>query len=375
MNAINRVLITGAGGFLGHAILRELMPLLESRDDTLTDIHLLDLDGDRLPKAVGLKHFVGSVTDAGLLARATHNVDVVMHCASVIDWGRVPRQKMFDVNVTGTELLLDACRSAGIRNIIYTSSMDVVCGMNALYDVDETKPYPLEYANYYAETKAMAERMILRFNGTVRNARSDDNPQNRLTTRTCAIRPCGMYGEEDPYHVAGTLDVLREGKLSARPGDGSAKFEHVYVGNVAQAHVLAMRRLNMRDPNVCGRAFFITDDSPAVNFLDFMEPIVEALGYELPPKNRTVPYQVMMAVGAFYEFRAWASKPFGGSEPPVLTRSSVRFVCKTHTFDGSRARQCLDYTPKYSYEEALARTIEWWKQHEAARAREATAEA
>lgn len=370
MQLVNRLLITGAGGFLGHAILRELMPRLESRDDPLTDIHLLDINGEGLPKGVGLKHFVGSITDAGLLARATHNVDAVIHCASVIDWGRVPKQVMFDVNVLGTELLLDACRSAGVRSVVYTSSMDVVCGRTGeVVNADEAKPYPREFANYYAETKAKAETMVLRFNGTVRTAGSDDNPKNRLTTRTCALRPCGMYGEEDPYHVANTLKVLREGKLAARPGNGEARFEHVYVGNVAQAHLLAVQRLNVRDPKACGHSFFITDDSPAVNFLDFMEPIVDALGYELPPKSRKVPYPIMLTVGALYEAGAWLAKPFGGSEPPVLTRSSVRFVCKTHTFNGSRAREWLGYEPGYSYEEALRRTIDWWKEHEAASAR------
>lgn len=343
------------------------MPRLESRDDPLTDIHLLDLDGSRLPRGVGVKHFVGSVTDEGLVARATEGVDAVIHAASLIDWGRVPKQAMFDVNVTGTEMLLDACCQAGVRSFVYTSSMDVVCGMHEVVDADETLPFPEEFANTYAETKARAEATVLRSNGIPRSRRVDDAPDIPGRLRTCAIRPCGMYGEEDPYHVANTLEVVREGKLSARPGNGQAKFEHVYVGNVAQAHLLALRAVELGDPEVCGRAFFITDDSPAVNFLDFMEPIIEAVGYQLPPKSRRVPYPVMMAVGALYELGAWLKKPFGGGEPPVLTRSSVRFVCKTHTFDGSRARKALRYEPKYSYEEALARTIDYWKRREAER--------
>lgn len=343
------------------------MPRLEDRRDPLTDVHLLDLSGERLPKAVGLKHFVGSITDAGLVARATEGVDAVIHAASLIDWGRVTRQAMIDVNVTGTELLLDACRTAGVRSFVYTSSMDVVCGMEAVVDADETTPFPEKFANAYAETKATAEATVLRFDGAPRNRRVDDVPDVRGKIHTCAIRPCGMYGEEDPYHVANTLEVVRSGKLSARPGNGKAKFEHVYVGNVAHAHLLALRALELRNPEVCGRAFFITDDSPAVNFLDFMEPIVEAVGYRLPPRSRKVPYPVMMAVGALYELGAWLAKPFGGSEPPVLTRSSVRFVCKTHTFDGSLARRALGYEPRYSYEEALARTIDYWKAREAQR--------
>jgi nucleoside-diphosphate-sugar epimerase len=68
------------------------------------------------------------------------------------------------------------------------------------------------------------------------------------------------------------------------------------------------------------------------------------------------------------EAAAFVSRPLR-AWTPVLTRSSVRFVCRTHTFDGSRARRELGYEPIYSWDESLARTVDWWRSELGARSR------
>jgi nucleoside-diphosphate-sugar epimerase len=169
-----------------------------------------------------------------------------------------------------------------------------------------------------------------------------------------------MYGEGDPYHVANVLRVVRAGRLPFRIGDGRGAFQHVYVGNVAHAHVLALERLAQGDPKVGGQAYFITDDTPAVDFLEFMEQVLEPLGHSLPPRSRRIPYPVMFALGAVAEASAVLCRPFFRFVP-TLTRSSVRFVCHTHTFDGAKARRELGYAPVYGEPEALERTIEYFR--------------
>jgi nucleoside-diphosphate-sugar epimerase len=71
----------------------------------------------------------------------------------------------------------------------------------------------------------------------------------------------------------------------------------------------------------------------------------------------------MLALGAAAEAAAFVSRPFFRFQP-TLTRSSVRFVCHDHTFDGSKARQRLAYTPRYSEAEAIERTIAYFRERE-----------
>jgi len=339
------VLITGGGGFLGQAILREL----RKPGSGVSEIRTLDRhfpSGEPLP---GVERLTADVCAYGDVLAACRGVDVVFHAASLIDWGQTTRTHLVDVNVGGTENVLRAAREAGVRGVVYTSTMDVVCGMDPVVDADEVTPYPSRFTNDYARTKALAEQRVL----------AADSPE----LHTCALRPCGMFGEGDPYHVANVLRVVKSGGLPVRLGDGRARFQHVYVGNVAHAHLLAMRDLLSPRPSARGEAYFVTDDCPPSNFFAFMEPILRELGYALPPESRRVPYPILLVLAGCVEAFAALCSPFFRLSP-TLTRSSVRFVCHDHTFNGDKARRDLGYSPIYKEAESLARTIEYFRQRE-----------
>jgi nucleoside-diphosphate-sugar epimerase len=340
-----RVLVTGGGGFLGRAILRELA----RPGSGIARVRVLDRDVSAVAAGPGLELLAADVCDVERVRRACQDMDAVIHAAGLVDWGQATREHLERVNIGGTENVIRACRAVGVRALVHTSTMDVVCGAAPVVNADESLAYPDRFTNQYARTKALAERMVLAANGP--------------DLATCALRPCGMYGEGDPYHVENVLRIVQAGKLPFRPGSGRARFQHVYVGNVAHAHVLAMQRLLAPDASVAGEAFFLTDDTPPSNFLVFMEPILEALGERLPPRSRRVPYAVMLALGAAAEAAAFVSRPFFRFQP-TLTRSSVRFVCHDHTFDGSKARHRLGYTPRYSEAEAIERTIAYFRERE-----------
>lgn len=337
------MLLTGGAGFLGRAILRELAK------SPVAELRVLDLRRVHAPEHPGLVSEAGDIRDADTVRKACQGVDVVLHVASRIDWGHAPPGQLEEVNVGGTEGVLRACREAGVRGLVYTSSMDAVCGREPIVRADETLPHPRRFANDYARTKALAEQAVIRANSPA--------------LRTCVLRPCGMFGEGDPYHVANVLRIVKAGQLPFRMGDGRAAFQHVYVGNVAHAHVLAMRALLAAEGRVAGEVYFVTDDAPALNFFDFMEPILSELGYSLPPRSRSVPYPVMWTLGALLEGVALACRPFFPFVP-TLTRSSVRFVCHEHTFVGDKARRDFGYEPIYSHAEAIRRTVEWFREQE-----------
>lgn len=357
---IRRLLITGGGGFLGRALVRELHATRALED--LEEIRLLDLTAPDLAPAddgPDIVSIAADVCDEAALAEACRGVDAVVHAASLVDWGEATTQRLEAVNVGGTQNVIRACQREGVPTLVYTSSMDVVCGTKPVVLADEATPYPEPFTNEYSRTKALAEQALLAADGSPRAPR-DGEDADTAKLRTCALRPCGMYGEGDPYHVANVLRMVRSGGLPFRIGDGQAAFQHSYVGNVAWAHVLALRALAQGDTTPAGEAYFITDDTPAENFLVFMEPILERLGETLPPRDRSIPYPVVFAVGALAEAASFLCRPFFRFVP-TLTRSSVRFVCHEHTFRGDKLKRDLGYTPRYGEAEAIDRTVAWFQ--------------
>lgn len=336
------VLVTGGAGFLGRTIVDELLT-----DETDWDVRVLDRSiRQPLPSAV---HAVeADLLDAAALHDACAGVDAIVHTAGLVDWGQVTTAELEAVNVGGVAAVLRAAREAGARAVVHTSTMDVVCGHDPVVDADESTPFPQVFTNEYSRTKAEGELLAL--------AANDDD------LRVCAIRPCGIFGERDPYHLGNVLRLLRQGKLPMRLGDGSARFQHVYVGNVAHAHVLALHDLLSDDPNAAGEAYFVTD-TEAADFLDHLEPIVTALGHQLP--RRRLPEGAAMVIALGMEGLAAVSEriPLVPTFTPTLTRSTVRFVCHDHTFDGSKAVRDLGYAPKYAPDDAIERTVAWWREH------------
>ncbi|MCA9773679.1 MAG: NAD-dependent epimerase/dehydratase family protein, partial [Myxococcales bacterium] len=279
--------------------------------------------------------------------KAFDGVDLVLHCASIVDWGQHGREFVRSVNVGGTEAVVAACRAAGVRALVYTSTMDVAYDGRPVRDGDEDDPLPAHPEAIYPATKAEAERIVLAANGPA--------------LRACVVRPCGMYGEGDPYNVSATLRMARRGMLQVRMGDGRALFQHVYVGNVAHAHLVAAHDLLAAESRAAGQVYLATDHPPR-NFFEFLAPIVEGVGYRMPPPILSLPFAVVWAIGGLTELACWALRPIRRVDP-VLTRLSARLVCHDFTFSGEKIRRELGYSPAYSEEDAVARTIAYFREH------------
>jgi nucleoside-diphosphate-sugar epimerase len=214
--------------------------------------------------------------------------------------------------------------------------MDVVVdGAKPIALGDESLPYPKKLPKEpYSRTKIIAEQMVLNANGP-----------DLLTT---ALRPAGMYGPRDKYHITSIIELARS-KMNVRLGDGCARFSHVYSENAAHAHILAAKNLKPGSP-VAGQCYFITDHQPAQNLFDFMEPFLRELG--LPVPRRSIPYRIALFIGLLSEIFTPRSK---------INRFTVNQVCVDHTFVHDRAERDFGYRPIVSREEAFIRTVNWFK--------------
>jgi len=325
----DRCLVIGGSGMLGFEIVRQLV-------DQHKQVRVLDLQP--LPEPI-CELVQGDIRNSEDLRTACRDIEVVFQAAAAV-WDRSTPARVYEqVNVGGNRRVVDACLELGIRRLVYTSTLDVVVeGSKPIVDGDESLPYPRRLPrDPYCRTKIVAERLVLQANGP------------RLAT--CALRPVGMYGPRDRYHLGNVIRMARRGKF-VRLGDGTARFSHVYSENAAFAHLLAAERLRPGSP-VAGQAYFIADHYPAMNLFDFMEPFLLALGLPLP--RRRIPYAAAMVLATIAEALAPRSS---------FSRFAVIQTCVDHTFvDGKAARE-LGYWPIISKEEAFRRTVAWLRNGE-----------
>lgn len=336
------ILVTGGSGFLGSAVVEELLdskPVLE-----MNSLTVFDLKTPRSASDPRVRYIHGDICRPEEITAACQGIDLVIHTAAIVDWGTHPAEEVYAVNMTGTENVIRACREQQVRGLVFTSSLDAIYTGRPMVDIDESVPYPESHPNMYCKSKELAER-------TVRAANSDG-------LRTVIIRPSDIYGERDPYHIGSLVDMARGG-FYVRLGNGKTKSQHTYVGNCAHAHLLAASKLMEGSGEIAGNAYFITD-GPGSNFFHFFDRIVEGIGYRIRPKNLWIPRPVAYAMGAVSEFIALMARPVVRYNPK-FSRFAVTYTCTDFTFTSARATQDFGFVPKYSDREALERTIAWFK--------------
>jgi len=322
-----RALVTGGGGFLGTALCRELL----AREWEVASLsrgahpHLAEL---------GVQHVQADLDDAAAISAAARGRDVVFHVAAMAGvWGA--REDYHRANVVGTRNVLSACRDAGVRRLVHTSSPSVCFDGQDHLDAGNDLPLATRFLAHYPATKAEAERAVLDASGS------------RLVT--CALRPHLIFGTGDPHLLPRLVSRARAGRL-ARIGDGTNEVTLCYVENAALAHVLAAERLEPDAPHA-GRAYFIGQETP-VRLWEWIDELLRAL--DLEPVKRRVSLRAAYAIGAALE-SIWKLGHLGG-EPP-MTRFVATQLATSHSYSMEPARRDFGYEERVEMAEALARTL------------------
>jgi len=336
------ILITGGSGFLGKAIINELF----ADDSPLSPslVRIFDLSEYKGIAGSHIQWIKGDIRDARQISAACRNMDIIIHTAAIVDWGTRQDQEITEVNVAGTENVIKACLEQKVKMLIYTSSLDAVFSGTPLINIDETLPYPGKHPNSYCRSKYQAEKIVL-------GANSDE-------LMTCVLRPADIYGEGDPFHIGSLIDMAKGG-FYVRFGNGSAKSQHVYVGNIAWAHLLAANALWNGNKAVAGNIFFITD-SPPVNFFKFYDRFVESAGYRIWPEKLWIPKWLACFLGYLCEIISWIAHPVK-HYTPKLSRFAVLYTCGDFTFGAEKAKKILGFFPKYNEKISFDKTVEFFK--------------
>ncbi|XP_060248991.1 NADPH-dependent 3-keto-steroid reductase Hsd3b5-like isoform X1 [Meriones unguiculatus] len=349
-------LVTGAGGFLGQRIIQMLVQeedLQEVRAlfRTFTPKHREKLS--KLKTKTKVTVLKGDILDAQCLRRACQGISVVIHTAAAIDFlGIIPRQTILDVNLKGTQLLLDACVEASVPVFIYSSSLSVA-GPNYKEPVlngCEEDHLESTWSHPYPYSKKMAEKEVLAASGRTLG--------NGGTLHTCALRLPFIYGEECAHLSVKVNEALKNNGIFLKNGPFSVA-SPVYVENAAWAHILAARGLRdpKKSPSIQGKFYYISDDTPHQSYDDLNYALSKEWGLR-PDSSWSLPLPLLYWLAFLLETVSFLLRPVYNYRPP-FNRFLITTLNSVFTFTYKKAQQDLGYEPCVTWEEAKQKTSEW----------------
>ncbi len=319
------ILVTGGGGFLGGAVVRQLL----ARGESVRSLQRSEAPALRV---LGAEVLRADLADGDAVRAAAKGCAAVIHIGAKAGvWG--PYAEYHRANILGTRNILEACLNNGIQRLVYTSTPSVIHAGGDVEGVDESAPLATQFDTAYPATKAEAERLVLSANGA--------------ELATVALRPHLIWGPGDPQLVARILARAKAGRLRL-VGGGAKLIDSVYIDNAAQAHLLALDRL-APGAACAGKAYFITQGEPMPQ-RDLINGILMAGG--LPPCEQSISPRAAYAVGATLEI-IW--RILRRTDEPMMTRFLARQLATAHWYDISAARRDLAYTPRITVAEGLAR--------------------
>ncbi len=324
-----KAFVTGATGFVGSHVARALA-------DQGADLRLLVRPTSRTENVEALRaeRVVGDLLQPASLKSALAGCDCVFHVAADYRlWTRDPAQ-MYRCNVEGTRAIIEAARDAGVRRVVYTSSVATM-GFAANPQVaDEKSPVSLAMMiGHYKRSKFMAERVALE--------------AGRAGNDVVVVNPTTPVGEQDikPTPTGRIiLDFLKR-KFPAYVDTG---LNVVDVGEVARAHVAALERARPGERYILGG-----ENLTLKQILDKLSAITG-----LPAPTMRLPYAVAWAAGA-------ADTLFTGMllrREPRVPLDAVRIGRKKMWVSSAKAERELGFKI-VPVDDALRRAAAWFRLH------------
>jgi 2-alkyl-3-oxoalkanoate reductase len=306
---------------------RSTAQVLMSRGDEVTVLQ-------RRPSGLSCREVLGDITDPQAVQHAASSQDAVLHLAAKVDvsgrWADYAR-----VNVDGTSILVEACRSRRVSRLVHVSSPSVAHGGSPLVGVGAEPADPAGARGNYSRSKALAELSAL----------SADSAELSVL----AIRPHLVWGPGDTQLVKPVVDRARQRRLPLVAG-GAALVDTTYVDNAATALVAA---LDACGP-VHGEALVVSNGEPRP-IREILLRLCAAAGVQGP--TISVPFAAAWLAGAAADAACAITRQ---RIRPALTRFTAEQMATAHWFDQRRSRNALNWSPHVSLDDGFARLAEWY---------------
>jgi UDP-glucose 4-epimerase len=311
-----KMLITGGAGFIGSHLCEKYTK--EGHTvlciDNFMNGNLMNIR--HLLKYRNFKLINGDIRNFDLLEKIMRDADVVFHLAAQIHVDRsvVEPQLTYEVNVLGTQNILEAARIYDIGKVIYTSSSEVY-GSAQYVPMDEN--HPLDAPHPYGASKIAADRMCYAY-------------INTYSMNICIMRPFNTFGPRQKDSGYGSvISIFVKRALSGIPpiiyGDGHQTRDYTYIKDVVSAF-----------------------DS----ILNYNKPVVEPINFGTGREIRIVDLanEIIRLCGKEKTIKPIHAEPRPGEVQRLIAKVS-------------KAEELLGWHPEYEFEDGLREFIDWYKNY------------
>lgn len=321
------ILVTGATGFIGSALVRQLA----GRGQRVRAMVRPRTDRRNL-EGLDVEYAEADLADPRSLAQVLEGCNTLYHVAADYRlWARNSAD-LYKINVDGTRAIMQLANQAGIRRIVYTSSVATLGLHEDGTPADETTlAEPEDMIGHYKRSKYFAEQ-------AVHNMIADEGLQAII------VNPSTPVGPRD-IKPTPTGRMVLDAACGRMPAYVDTGLNIVHVDDVAQGHLLALEHGHV------GERYILGGHNMS------LQQILHTVARLVDRKAPTIRLSHNMVLPMAYCFEAWA-RITRGKEPRV-TVDGVRMSKKKMYFSCEKARRELNYTPRPA-EEALRDAVNWF---------------
>ena len=316
-------LVTGAAGFLGINICQNLLGKNEK-------VRALVLNGDKAAEHIpqGVEIVYGNVLNLDSLKKffdTPKDFDVfVIHSASIVALSPEKNQKVFDVNVTGTQNIIDLCVQNKVKKLVYISSTGAITELPKKQAIAEPTTFkPENLTGYYSQTKAMATQLVF-------------DAVKKMNLNASVIYPSGICGPND-YAYGPFVQFIRQYCNGEMKSGIEGSFNSVDVRDLAKGVAACAEKGKQGEGYILSNCI--------VTMSEIFDLISETTG---APRVKKIISVRMAKLVAFFA-------------PKLLTRFQIYNLARNNNFDCTKAKHELDYNPR-PFKETMRDTAAWLKE-------------
>lgn len=323
-----KTLVTGATGFIGSSIVRELL-----KDGVEVRALVIKNSDTRNIDSLDVEKVYGDIRDSESMKSALKGCDTLYQAAALCALWATDSRVFYDINVEGTKIALNAALELELGKVVYTSSIATI----GAHGVDRLANEEAEFnlwntGDHYSRSKYVGEVEALKI--------------CHKGLPLVIVNPAVVTGVRDiEPGPSGKLmvDILNRKMPGYIDGGGNI----IDVEDVARGHILAAQKGRIGERYILG--------NKNLSVVDYFKLIEEVSGVKAPKFK--IPYPIAIIMGYVYQLIASITK-----KPPVITASMMRIASKYAYFDVSKAVNELGL-PQTPIRTTIEKAINWFREN------------